>query len=78
MRTIALVRRVQPRVLLIAAAPGGDDAVYLRAALQSLENPRFDVEVAAAGTAATRSLSEFAAVVVSDAGVLTPAAADSL
>jgi hypothetical protein len=74
----ALVRRVQPRVLLVAAAPGGDDTVYLRAALQSLENPRFNVEVTAAATAATRSLSEFAAVVVSDAGVLTPAAADAL
>ena len=36
----ALVRRVQPRVLLIAATPNGDDAVYLRAALQSLENPQ--------------------------------------
>jgi hypothetical protein len=74
----ALVRRVQPRVLLIAATPTGDDAVYLRAALQSLENPKFNVEVAAAATAATRSLAEFAAVVVADAGVLTPAAADSL
>jgi hypothetical protein len=74
----ALVRRVQPRVLLIAAAPNGDDAVYLRAALQSLENPRFNVEVTAAATSATRSLAEFAAVVVSDAGVLTPAASDTL
>jgi Aerotolerance regulator N-terminal len=74
----ALVRRVQPRVLLIAAAPTGDDAVYLRAALQSLENPRFNVEVTAAATAATRSFAPFAAVVVSDAGVLTPAATDAL
>jgi hypothetical protein len=74
----ALVRRVQPRVLLIAAAPNADDAVYLRAALQSLESPRFNVEVVAAAAVATRSLAEFAAVVVSDAGVLTPAAADLL
>ena len=74
----ALVRRVQPKVLLIAAAPNGDDAVYLRAALQSLENPRFDVEVTAAAVAGSRSLDQFAAVVVSDAGVLTPAAAETL
>lgn len=74
----SLVRRIQPKVLLIAAAPNGDDAVYLRAALQSLENPRFDVEVTAAGVAATRSLDQFAAVVVSDAGVLTTAAAETL
>ncbi|MEO8306436.1 MAG: VWA domain-containing protein [Pseudomonadota bacterium] len=74
----ALVRRVEPRVLLIAAAANGDDAVYLRAALQSLENPRFNVEVAAAASAATRSLAQFAAVVVSDAGVLNSVAAQSL
>jgi hypothetical protein len=65
-------------VLLIAAAPNADDAVYLRAALQSLESPRFNIEVVAAAAAATRSLADFAAVVVSDAGVLTPAAANLL
>jgi hypothetical protein len=74
----SLVRRVQPRVLLIAAAPNADDAVYLRAALQSLGNPQFNVETAVAASAATRSLSEFAAVIVSDAGLLTAAAAQSL
>ena len=73
----ALVRRVQPRVLLVAAATSGDDAVYLRAALQSLENPRFNVEVAAARGGDPVAVG-IAAVVVSDAGVLTPAAADSL
>ena len=73
-----LVRRVQPKVLLIAAAPNGDDAVYLRAALQSLENPRFEVEVTAASVAGSRALEQFAAVVVSDAGVLTTAATDAL
>lgn len=66
----SLVRRVQPRVLLIASSAGSDDATYLRAALRSLAEPRFDVEVATAAALATRSLSEFAAVVVSDAGLL--------
>lgn len=69
----SLVRRVQPKVLLVAASAGGDDATYLRAALQSLAEPRFDVEVATAGALASRSLSEFAAVVVSDGGLLVGA-----
>lgn len=69
----SLVRRVQPKVLLVAASATGDDATYLRAALQSLAEPRFDVEVAAASALATRSLSEFAAVVVSDGGLLAGA-----
>jgi len=68
-----LVRRVQPKVLLVAASASGDDATYLRAALQSLAEPRFDVEVATAGALASRSLSEFAAVVVSDGGLLVGA-----
>ena len=69
----SLVRRVQPKVLLVAASATGDDATYLRAALQSLAEPRFDVEVATAAALATRSLSEFAAVVVSDGGLLVGA-----
>lgn len=69
----SLVRRVQPKVLLVAASASGDDATYLRAALRSLAEPRFDVEVATAGALATRSLSEFAAVVVSDGGLLVGA-----
>lgn len=74
----SLIRRVQPKVLLVAAAANGDDAIYLRAALQSLAEPRFDVEVAQPGALATRSLGEFAAIVVSDAGLLTGAPAQSL
>jgi hypothetical protein len=69
----SLVRRVQPKVLLVAASANGDDATYLRAALQSLAEPRFDVEVVTAAALATRSLSEFAAVVVSDGGLLVGA-----
>jgi Aerotolerance regulator N-terminal len=69
----SLVRRVQPKVLLVAASATGDDATYLRAALQSLAEPRFDVEVVAAPALATRSLSDFAAIVVSDGGLLAGA-----
>ncbi|HXC57839.1 MAG TPA: BatA domain-containing protein [Steroidobacteraceae bacterium] len=74
----SLLRRVQPKVLLVAASPTGDDATYLRAALQSLASPRFDVEVVPVQALATRSLSEFAAVVVSDAGLLNSAPATAL
>ncbi len=74
----ALVRHVRPKLMLVAANVAGDDAVYLRAALESLESPTFDVQLAAPGAVATRSLSEFAAIIVSDAGVLTDAGVTAL
>jgi hypothetical protein len=74
----ALIRRVQPKVLLVAASASGDDATYLRAALQSLAEPRFDVDVIQPGALATRALGEFAAVVVSDAGLLNGAPLQAL
>lgn len=66
----ALVRHLRPKVLLVAANASGDDVAYLRAALQSLANPRFDVEAAGPAALAQRSLDGFAAVVVSDAGII--------
>jgi hypothetical protein len=74
----SLLRHVQPKVLVVAASPAGDDAAYLRAALQALASPRFEVEAAPVSALVTRSLSEFAAVVVSDAGLLNAAATESL
>ncbi|HYP80283.1 MAG TPA: BatA domain-containing protein [Steroidobacteraceae bacterium] len=74
----SLIRRVQPKVLLVAASASGDDATYLRAALQALAEPRFDVDVALPAALATRALGEFAAVVVSDAGLLTGAPLQAL
>jgi hypothetical protein len=74
----ALLRRVQPKVLVIAAAPEGDDARYLLAALQSLQTPRFDAEAALPSALGTRQLGGFAAVVVSDAGLLNQKASDDL
>jgi hypothetical protein len=73
-----LLRRVQPRVLVIAADTNGDDARYLLAALQSLERPRLDVEAALPSALATRQLGTFAAIVVSDAGLLNQKASDEL
>ncbi|MDR2214250.1 MAG: BatA domain-containing protein [Nevskiaceae bacterium] len=69
----ALVRRLRPKVLLVAASVSGDDATYLRAALQSLATPSFDVEMGVPSALAQRTLEGFAAVVVSDAGVMDDA-----
>jgi hypothetical protein len=73
-----LLRRVEPKVLVIAAAPDGDDARYLLAALQSLETPRFDAEAALPSALGTRQLGGFAAIVVSDVGLLNQKASDDL
>jgi hypothetical protein len=74
----ALLRRVEPKVLVIAAAPDGDDARYLLAALQSLETPRFDAEAALPSALGTRQLGGFAAIVVSDVGLLNQQVSDAL
>ncbi|MEO6080094.1 MAG: BatA domain-containing protein [Steroidobacteraceae bacterium] len=73
-----LLRRVEPKVLVIAASPDGDDARYLLAALQSLVSPRFEAEAALPSALATRQLGEFAAIVVSDVGLLNQASSDDL
>jgi hypothetical protein len=74
----AVLRQIAPRVLLVAASPTGTDTAYLRTALQALATPAFRVETSAPGAAATRTLAEFAAVIVSDAGILDTRAADAL
>ncbi len=73
-----LLRRVEPKVLVIAASPDGDDSRYLLAALQSLATPRFAAEAAVPAALATRQLGDFAAIVVSDVGLLNKASADAL
>ena len=74
----ALLRRVEPRVLVVVANTQGDDASYLRAALGALEAPRFKVELVDATGLARRALSDYAAIVVSDAGLLAAPAAEAL
>jgi hypothetical protein len=74
----ALLRRVEPKVLVISATPDGDDARYLRAALQSLAQPRFATESEPPSALVTRQLGDFAAIVVSDAGLLDANAAAAL
>lgn len=74
----ALLRRVVPKVLLVSAAPNADDAAYLGAALGALETPRLDVTRATGASLSSRPLAEFAAVLVSDAGILDEAAQSSL
>jgi hypothetical protein len=65
-------------VLVIAANVEGDDARYYSASLQALARPRFAVETARPGALATRQLGDFAAIVVSDAGLLNSAATEAL
>jgi len=74
----ALLRRVEPRVLVVAASTQGDDASYLRAALGALDAPRFRVDVVDAQGLSRRALADYAAVVVADAGLLAAPAAELL
>jgi len=74
----ALLRHVEPKVLVIAASNDGDDAQYLRAALGALPQPHFAVEIGQPGELVKRQLGDFAAVIVADAGLLPAAAAEAL
>jgi len=73
-----LLRRVEPRVLVVAASTSGDDAAYLRAALAALEGLRLRVEVIDTATFKRRNLNDYAVVAVADAGQLDAAQARSL
>ncbi|MET0290922.1 MAG: BatA and WFA domain-containing protein [Steroidobacteraceae bacterium] len=77
-QTFALLRRVVPKVLLVSNAANADDTAYLSAALGALAVPRLDVSHATAASIATRPLADFAAVLVSDAGLLNEAGVASL
>ncbi len=74
----AVLRRIEPRVLVVTAATSADDASYLRAALGAMDSPRLRAETVDVLGLQRRALSDFAAVVVSDAGLLSAAAAQSL
>ena len=74
----ALLRRVVPKVLLVSNAATADDTAYLSAALGALAVPRLDVTHATAASLATRPLADYAAVLVSDAGLLNDAGVASL
>jgi hypothetical protein len=73
-----LLRRVEPRVLVVAASATGDDAAYLRAALVALEGLRLRVEVVDAALLKRRVLNDYAVIAVADAGQLDAAQTRSL
>ena len=73
-----LLRRVEPRVLVVAASTSGDDAAYLRAALAALEGLRLRVEVIDTAALKRRALNDYAVVAVADAGQLDAAQSRSL
>jgi hypothetical protein len=74
----ALLRRIEPRVLVVVADTAANDASYLRAALSALEAPRLRVEVVTPAGLQRRALTDYAAVVVSDAGILPAQTATTL
>ena len=73
-----LLRRVEPRVLVVAASTTGDDAAYLRAALGALQGLRLRLEVIDVSLLKRRALGDYAVVVVADAGQLDAAQSRSL
>lgn len=74
----ALQQRTEPRVLVVAASTQGDDASYLRAVLGAMDSPRLRADVVDATGLQRRALNDYAAVIVSDAGLLSAPAAESL
>lgn len=73
-----VLRRATQKVLVLAARESGDDAAYLAAAVGSLTSPRLMVERSAPRVDIGRVLPDYAAVVVSDVGILPPAAAAAI
>ena len=73
-----VLRRVEPRVLVVAANAAGDDASYLRAALAALQDLRLRVEVVDVATLARRRLADYAVIAVTDAGLLDATQAKAL
>lgn len=67
----AVIEQTNPRVLLLTREAAGDDAAYFAAAIESLSAPRLRVQRRAAGLLESQSLSGYALVVVSDAGILS-------
>lgn len=74
----AVIEHADPRVLLIARNPQADEAVYLAAAIESLAAPRLTVARAMPEQVSAQALQEYAAIVVTDSGVLNEALAQRL
>ena len=77
-RYYATLEHSEPRVLLVAANPSGDDAAYLAAAVGSLTGPRLAIDKAVPAALDTRALADYSAVFIADAGLLSSAAAENL
>ena len=67
----AVVEHREPRALIIGASAGGDDVSYFAAAVGALTSPRLTVERTGADAITQRALADYAALVVSDVGVLS-------
>ncbi len=72
------VDRVEPRVLLLAASTSSDDSAYLSAAISSLTSPRLVVDRNTPEGLDRRALADYAAVIVSDVGILSEESAQAV
>jgi hypothetical protein len=70
-RFFSIIEHREPRALIIGATAGGDDVSYFAAAVGALTNPRLAVERTGSDAIGRRALADYAALVVSDVGVLT-------
>ncbi len=77
-RYYATLEHSEPRVLLVAANPNGDDASYLAAAVGSLTGPRLAIDKAVPAALDTRARADYSAIFIGDAGLLSGAAAENL
>jgi hypothetical protein len=72
----AVIEHAEPRALLLAAKPDADDAAYFEAALSALTAPRLSVDRRGVNEIpAPESLASYSLLVITDASVLTEAAA---
>lgn len=72
------IKRIDPRVLILTQNTSADDATYLAAAVGSITRPHLQVERQTPSQIKPSTLSDYAAIVVSDAGILSPEVATAL
>jgi hypothetical protein len=73
-RFLFSVERAEPRrILFVNGARSGGAALYYRTALDATTDPAFTLDVRASGDASGATLGQYAFVVLSDSGAITPA-----
>lgn len=70
-RYFTVVEHADPRVLLVSRTTDADDAVYAAAAIGSLSSPRLATEQVTGQAIESRSLQQYAAIVITDVSALS-------